>query len=238
MRRFGNRSHIHKSFDKVKLFGCNRYRTRWFGGDDEQQSAPAFKPDPYVEKTQSYLFPYATSILEGKPNDYYGAIGQWGGPEYQKMMNLVNRDTTNATNENLTRRGISRSGLGADIVSKTVGDASTKMTWADYNRAMSGRQWLGGWGSGMMEGVRGAGLTNQSQQNQYALQEYQLNQQNQNQDDNMWAQLLSSGIGAVGNMIGMGQLGQVAGNTITGSSGMGSVGGYKDFADTSSWMLG
>jgi hypothetical protein len=222
-------------------------QVRFWGGDDEEQSAsdiatPKWTPDPYVTSSQATLSPFYTSILEGKPNAYYAPIGEFGGPEAQKALALTNRDITNSVNENMTRRGMSRSGVAGDVISKAIGDSSTKFNYTDFQRALEGRKWLGTWGSTGLEGVRSAGLTNQGQQNSFNMNAAQFdlnkltNEQNQDaNEDAMWGNLLSSGIGAIGNVFGMGMLSKAfnpaasaAASTITG--GMGAIDSSPEFA--------
>jgi len=190
-----------------------------------------FQADPYVAKTQDFAFPYYTGILNGNIPDYYKGIGETGSPEAQKMLALTNRDITNSANEGLVRRGMSRSGVAGDVISQAIGDSSTKFNYADYQRAMAGKQWLMGAGETGLSNVRSAALTNQSQMNSFniskmggTLNAMQMDTQQQNGQDAMWGQLLSSGVGAIGNYYGMQQLkdvynpaASVAPSSITGS---------------------
>jgi hypothetical protein len=228
------RKHWHFQQDKnpIKNFIKKTYagQVRFWGGDEEQvSSAPAFVADPMYQKTQDYAYPYYTSLLEGT-NAYASPIGQPGSKELEDMIGLETRDITNATNENLVRRGMSRSGVAADVIGKNVGDVSTKLRWEDFNRAMTGRLNLLNVGSAGLSGVRNSALTNQSQTNSYALDAYKYDTSRQDQqqqaDDAMWAQILSSGIGAAGTIGGMmigGPAGAFAGgtaaNAITGGLG-------------------
>ena len=198
------------------------------GGDDEGGGAPSFYQDPYYSKVQNYMFPYASSILEGKPNDYYAPIGNWGGKELEDMIGLTTRDTQNAVDSSLVRSGLSRSGIASEVMAKQTADTSTGLRWADFNRAMSGRQFLLGAGMNAMSGIRSAGLENQSQNNQFNMNAYKMEQDQQQGEDNMWAQLLSSGIGAMGNMYGMNMMKDMYGSGMAPSS-------MKSDLGTSDW---
>jgi hypothetical protein len=182
-----------------------------FGGGEDEEFSYQFQDDPYVGKTQDTLFPFFSDIIAGKPNDYYAPIGNYGGKELEDMLALNTRDVTKSVNENLVRRGMSRSGLAGAAIAPAVADMSTKMRWDDYNRAMEGRKFLGTWGTSGLEGIRSAALNNQNQKNtigyDVAKTNYSTEQANQAAEDQMWAQLLSSGIGALGNMYGMSQMG-------------------------------
>ena len=146
---------------------------------------PAFQADQYYKPSQDYLFDYGRNTLDGNINDYYKPIGESGGPEFQKFMANVVRDTSVSTDEDLVRRGVSRGGLGAALTAKNVSDVSAKYGYADYGRALAGRQGLLTLGTGITEGVRSAGLTNQEQMNSYALKKAELEQGIAVQDYNL-----------------------------------------------------
>ena len=186
----------------------------WAGGafDGEEEAgvaSPTWKPDPYVQKTQDFAFPYYTSMLEGKPNEYYGAIGAYGGQELQDVINMGSRDITNAVEANLASSGMARSGLAAESIGSKVGDFSTKLRWEDFNRAMTGRLNLLNVGSQGMSGVRSAALSNQGQMNEFNLgaagidlKKYGLTQEQDAADAAMWGDILGSGVSAAGSLYG------------------------------------
>lgn len=196
-----------------------------FGGGGSEVTIPAFQEDPYYKKTQDYLFPYGTNILEGNVNDYYKGIGETGGKAFEDMMGLINRDTMAGVNENLTRRGISRSGLGVVATGKAMADAGTKMRWQDYTRALEGKKFLMGAGTDMLSGVRSGALSNQQMTNQYGLNraQLQMEQEKQNQEGG-WGDVLSSILGAAGTVGGMLFGGSMADQTSKASNFLGDLG--------------
>jgi hypothetical protein len=180
-----------------------------FGNNDVQVETPKFQADPYYQKTQDFAYPYYTDMLQGKIDPYYSAIGETGSSEFEKMLGLTTRDITNSTNENLVRRGMSRSGVGADLVSKNVADASTKLRYEDYNRALTGKLNLLNIGSSGLSGVRSSALTNQSQVNNFNLgaseidlNKYKLEQEQDASDASTLASLISSGVSAASGLYG------------------------------------
>ncbi len=92
--------------------------------------------DPMV----SYLSQYSTGLLEGNIPDYYAPMGEYGGDEFENLMRSVSRDIGVSTREDMAKRGVGRGGPTA--VAKATADASTKMRFADYERAMAGRESL------------------------------------------------------------------------------------------------
>ncbi len=203
------------------------------GGDngEGQPATPTFQADPYYQKSQDFAFPYYTDMLNGKINDYYAPIGQSGSAEFEKMLGLTTRDITNSTNENLVRRGMSRSGVGADVVSRAVGDASTKLRYEDYNRALTGKLNLLQVGSSGLNNVRSAALENQGQVNRFSLgaagmdmDKYLLTQKQDAADAAMWGDILGSGVSAASSIYGMNTLKDIYGtnkaqDTITSTIG-------------------
>jgi len=210
------------------------------GKDEENQiQIPPFSTDPYVGKTQDQLFPFFSQIMAGNIPDYYKGIGEYGGPELEGLVNMTNRDVTNAVTEDLARRNVT-GGLGTDVIARATADKGTQLRWNDFLRAMSGRQWLGSWGTTGMENVRSGALTNQGQINQYNLGKAGLdlnvaNMENtqQAQENAMWSNILSSGVGTLGNLYGMNMLKdiytpKVASNTLE----LGNA-GYPSFSSIS-----
>lgn len=212
------------------------------GGSRESEiDIPPFYNDPYVAKTQDFMFPYSQNLLEGEPNDYFAPIGQVGGPGFDDLLNMMKTDVTQSVTEDIARRG-GRSGLGTAVIGKTVGDLSKRMRWEDYLRAMTGRQNLLNLGIGSMENVSRTALTNQGQVNnynlgvagikndaaglgyKYDLLDYTKARDEQESEQTGWSELLSSGIGAIGNMYGTNML-NGSGNTTPKGSAAPSSGG-------------
>jgi hypothetical protein len=231
----------------------NIYGGGCFGGDDEPEKIavdiPDFYTDKYYTSSQETLLPFASSLLQGNIPDYYKGIGEYGGAELESILGLVNRDTTKAVNENLVRRGISRSGVGASSIAKATADASTNLRWSDYQRALTGRQNLLNLGVNTMSGVGTSGLNYGNSLNQYSLNKagietdiaktnYQIEANKKAQEDAMWASILSSTIGAAGSVVGMGMLGSALGSTTSGAGALNTgVGGGANYS-TIAAMLG
>src|SRR3990167_6667068 len=66
---------------------------------------PKWYEDPYYPKTQDDLYKFGSEGLMGTFPAYYAAMGEYGGPEFENYLGLVNRDiTTAATNDAARRR--------------------------------------------------------------------------------------------------------------------------------------
>ena len=136
-----------------------------FGGSKsrfEDVKLPDYTEDKYYESSQAPLQKTGLSLLEGKPNDYFKPIGEYGGQEFENVLGLLKRDVSTGVNEDLVRRGVGRGGIGATAQARAVGDISTKMRYSDYERAMAGRGQFLDLGSKMLSDVRG-GATNEEQ---------------------------------------------------------------------------
>lgn len=234
---------MHRHYDpKPKMFGFNRWEIRNWGGDEEDSSSMdyQFKKDPYAEKSQAFALPYYTDMLEGKVNDYYKPIGESGGAEFEEMMGLTRRDITQGVTEDAARRNL-QGGTGSSSIAKAIADSSVKGRFADYSRALKGKESLLNIGSQGLSGVRSAGLTNQGQENQVGFANFQAKQQAEqasgDSEGGMWEAILGT-VGTVagslyggstGGAIG-GSLGSAAGGLISGGGRGQNVGTGSSFA--------
>lgn len=202
---------------------------------------PDWFQDPLYQKTQDLSFGIGSDILKGKLPDFYSSLGKTGSTEFQNMLNLVNTKTAQAVNENLVRRNISRSGVGASSVAKATADATTTLSWQDYLKAAGEKANLLNTGLNTMTGVRAGALDITGQKNQFGMQgaelglkadmfneemamkQQQIDDAKKQQKNAMWGQILSSAIGAAGTIGGM-MIGGPIGAGIGGSLGS-AVGG-------------
>lgn len=144
-----------------------------FGGNDDKSqmegfTLPDWKEDPDYRKAQDYLSELGINILEGDIPDYYKGIGEAGGSEFDNYLNLITGDLTKSTLDTAAATGRG-GGAVQELINKNVGEFTTKSRYADFLRALEGKSWLFGQGRGITEGARGAGQTQQAQQNQFNL---------------------------------------------------------------------
>lgn len=139
------------------------------GGGGGGMDLPSFWSDPYLGKTQDYMYGYGTELLEGKPNDYYKPLGEVGGSMFEDYLSKVNRDTTRATEEGAIRRGMAHGGAVDSAITKNVSDVSSKMRWEDFLRAMEGRTNFLKIGDSQVKQVGANALTNQDQRNAFEI---------------------------------------------------------------------
>lgn len=144
------------------------------GGGGGFFQVPEFQPDKYYDPSQQILFGQGKDILAGNLNDYYAPIGEFGGDQFHKFLDSVISDTSKAVDESAIRRGVGRGGTTAAATAEAVSGISAQYGYQDYLRAIQGREGLLKLGTGDIEGVRSAGLTNQAQVNNYALQKSQI----------------------------------------------------------------
>jgi hypothetical protein len=133
---------------------------------------PEFQEDENFSQLQTFLRGYGQDLLEGRPNDYFGALGQVGGSEFENMLSRTQAGAQRMATEGAARGGRARGGALPSILSKTGADTEANLRFADFQRAMQGRAGLLDVGASMTTGVRDAGLMNQSQVNQFNLGTY------------------------------------------------------------------
>ena len=232
------------SFNWLTLLSGGIYQPKGDGGDSggggsavSQVSIPSFYEDPYYGKSQKKLFNFGSKGLEGEFPDYYKIIGEYDSKQFEDLLGLVQRDTARSVDEQLVRQNISRSGLGASVLAKTMGDVTKQARYADFMRAIEGRKGLLNTSVGTVEGVRAGALTNQGQRNQFNLgatglrlnQAGAIDAASQN-SQNLFSELLSAGLSTAGTIAGAYyggptgavtgyKLGSAAGSAITGSGG-------------------
>ena len=187
-------------------------------------NAPAFYNDPNYAASTNSLMPFATSLMTGKglPDAYAGLITP-NSPQFQQMLQRTTGNVLGATQDQLASQGISDSGIAASAAAGAVGNATSQLTWQDFLNSQSNQMHLMDTGAGIMENVGSMGLTNQGQVNnfnqtnaeqQMAADEY--NAQMKQQQNQMWEQMIGSGISAIGNVASMGMLG--AGQGVAGAA--------------------
>jgi len=166
-----------------------------------------FQADPYYNQAQSKLFPFYSNMLEGNIPEYYKSLGEWNSPELENIIGLGVRDTSKAVSEGLTRRGISRGGIGLASTAPAIADMTTNLRFNSLQNAQANRMKFLGIGSQGLETVGNMALANQAQMNNLGFDMARLNWQNdltqQANDEAMWGNLASSGIGIAGNIYGI-----------------------------------
>ena len=174
-----------------------------------QVNLPSFYEDESYKSTQEKLSGLGTGLISGDIPEYYKGIGESGGEQYQDMLRGVTGDITREVTEDVARRR-GRGGAGTYSIAKNVGDISSRLGYSDLLRSLKGRESLLQSGIGTLEGVGSRGLQYGGQQNQFSLNkaglEFRMNEAEEarkDQEENAWMDFLSSGIGAVGNIIGM-----------------------------------
>lgn len=141
-----------------------------FGGGDSQVSDvnyPDWYSDPKFTGSQDFLDQYSRDLLNNGPNDYYAPIGEYGTPEFLNFLQQGNSATISGVDEELARRGASRGGQAGQIAAQNIGDNNAKLLYADYLRAMKGRQDFFNTGLNVQENVRDAGFKNQGAKNDF-----------------------------------------------------------------------
>jgi len=198
-------------------------------------NAPSFYTDPNYTGAQSSLMPFASSLMSGQglPSAYAGLITP-NSPQFQQMLQRTTGNILGATEDQMAGQGISDSGVAASAAAGAVGNATSQLTYQDFLNSQANQMNLMGMGSGIMENVGSMGLTNQGQTNQFnqtnaeeSMAAQEFNAQMKQQQDQMWAGMISSGIGALGNIAGMGMLGGMGGGGAAAGGMSGASGGVN-----------
>ena len=157
-------------FDKRGLFG---FIKNLFGGGDKPQGRelklPDFSVDPNIEKAQSDLLSIGKRLSSGDVPGFLSPLTSTGSKEFEDFLSLTNRDITKLVEESAARRGRARGGGVTEQLATSLAENTSKLRFADYTRALGGKESLFKTGLELLTGVRGAGLTNQAQKNQFAL---------------------------------------------------------------------
>ena len=202
---------------------------------------PSFYEDPLYRPTQEKLSSFGTGLLEGRVPSYYKDIGEAGGAPFEDVLRMTTRDISRGVGESLAKSRTSRGGLGASVIAEKVGDATTKLRWADMLRAIEGKQFLLGLGTRTQEGVRSSALQFGGQKNRFNISNASLElnmaqaeqaraDQKKAQKSAMWSQILSGAIGAGSNLLGMGMYSSaLKGGTSMLGGGGGGISQIKDF---------
>lgn len=207
----------------------------FFGGGDEEEPKlpppPEYFEDPYFSDIQSFLSSFGKNILEGNPNSYYGEMGAVGGPEFEKVSSLSNRDIQQSAAEAAAKAGRGRGGLLPSVTAQTVADNTSKLRYADYLKAMEGRKTLLNTGVGVTEGVRSAGYNNQALRNNFNLKSYDYTRENALYDINRADMAAQQEGDLLANLFGIGA-GAIAGGVTGGPIGalIGGAGGIESLA--------
>ena len=205
-----------------------------FGGGDKDEpqlpKPPEYYEDPNYRQVQDFLKQYGMDLLGGKPNDYYGEIGSYGGAEFEKMLGLSNRDIQQSAAEAAARTGRGRGGSLPSVTAQMTADNTSKLRYADYLKAMEGRKSLLNTGVGITEGVRNTSQAEGGARNAFNMKSYDYTRRNELFDidrgdqesaafGDMLANLFNIGTGAaVGGMTG-----GVPGALIGAAGGVGSL---------------
>ena len=206
-------------------------------------NAPSFYNDPNYAASQNSLMPFASSLMSGQglPSAYAGLITP-NSPQFQQMLQRTTGNVLGATEDQMAGQGIGDSGVAASAAAGAVGNATSQLTYQDFLNSQANQLQLIGLGQnaesqaiGATENVGANALSNQGQNNQFnltnaseSLDSQEFNAQMKQQKDQMWAGMISSGIGALGNIAGMGMLGGFGGGGGAAAGGMsGATGGVN-----------
>ena len=124
-----------------------------------------WEEDSLYTKSQKELSDLGSGLLKGEVPDYYKSIGESGGSEFEKMLAQTTRDIQKSAMESSAASGGLRGGNLAALTAGTLADADTQLRYADYERALGGKQYLLGLGADVSSGVRSAAAGNQDAQN-------------------------------------------------------------------------
>jgi len=184
---------------------------------------PSFYTDEFFNKSQKDLYGLGNNILSGDLPDYYKGIGESNSPEFQSVLKGANTDISRAITENAAKRG---SRGGRSLIGRAVADNTSKMRYQDLIDSISRKQGLLNTGTNIVSGVGDKALSYGGQQNQFNISKAQLEFQQEQAEaakksakKKMWTDMLSAGIGAVGNIYGVGMLSSVMKSGSGGSGG-------------------
>ena len=186
----------------------------WGGDPQVQYNAPSYVTDPnYTSATQS-LMPFASSLMSGQGlPPAYSDLTQTNSPAFQQMLQRTTGNVLGATQDQMASQGIGDSGVAASAAAGAVGNATSQLTWQDFLNSQSNQMQMMDLGVNTMGNIASLGLTNQTDQNQFNLNNAQftagIQGQNialQNQNQANWGQMLGSGASTLASLYGSSQL--------------------------------
>lgn len=177
---------------------------------------PEFEEDPDFRETQDFLKSLGIDILGGEIPEFFAPIGEAGGAEFENLLSLVKGDIQ--TSAEAAGAATGRTGAIPSVVAERTGRAATELRFEDFQRALRGKEFLFREGRGITESVRGAGQTQQAQENQFLLEASGLDLQKRlgldvqaGQEGEALGKLFEAGLGAAAGFVTGGVPGAVVG---------------------------
>lgn len=211
---------------------------------------PSFFEDEFFSQGQKQLQKVGTDFLSGNVPEFFREIGESGGPQFEDLLRLNEEQITRSGFESAARLG-TRGGATQSNIMKNIRASNIPLRFADFTRALRGKETILNTGLKAATGVRDAGLEFGGQKNRFNLGVSQIEQQNarfdiqQEQDkqdakDQLWSQIISGALGAAGTIGGAliggpagaaigGSLGSAAGKTLVGSGNTSGLSNAMDF---------
>ncbi len=115
---------------------------------------PAYGYDPTATGSMEELLSRGKAILGGDIPGYYAPIGE----VMPEMAESASQRAINTIRQQANRMGA----VGSSTTLSKISDIAKQIQESDYYRALTGRQWLGGWGSGMVGTAGTMGLTRET----------------------------------------------------------------------------
>ena len=129
---------------------------------------PEFEENENFNEMQTVLKDLGVNLLKGDIPDFYKEIGQAGGKEFEKYLDLSKAEIGESVLESSAATG-RRGGSVQSITAEKVGEADTKARYANYLNAIQGKQYLLNKGTDLTTGVRTAASGRESRLNNYGL---------------------------------------------------------------------
>ena len=148
-----------------------------FGGGSGNQvanlSVPSFQADPNFTSSQNSLSTLGNQVLSGNLPSFYSGLGKTNSPQFQSMVSNVTGQTQQAAQGQEAIAGTGRSGVGAAASALALNNVIPGLNYQDLLNAQTQQEGLLTLGTGVEQDVAGNALTNQSQTNNFALQQFQ-----------------------------------------------------------------
>jgi hypothetical protein len=179
-----------------------------------QYNAPSYVTDPNYTQATNSLMPFASSLMSGQGlPPAYADLTQTNSPAFQQMLSRTTGNVLGATEDQMAGQGIGDSGVAMSAAAGAVGNATSTLTWQDFLNSQSNQLQMMSDGANIMGNIASMGLTNQTDENQFNLNNAQftagIQGQNialQNQNQANWGQMMGSGASTLANLYGSSQL--------------------------------
>lgn len=193
-----------------------------FGGGSDIVE-PELYIDPNLERIRQKQTNVGLGMLEGRMPEFLRPLTEIGGQTFEDYLSRIRSDLTTGVQEDITRRGVTRGGVGTTAVSQALGKALPSLRYNELLRAYGARESLFGKGMDLTGTAGQLSLAQQQERNKFNQLIAQMKTQEKQAKSAAKLQALQAAAMVVGTVVGSPLLGAALSGGI-GAAGGGGVG--------------